>query len=118
MSNVRDVKRKPVHVELQGESYELCYDLNAFAELEDKYGSVEKALKVMEKGSFKAVRTFIWAGLIRNDESLTERKVGSLIEPTDLEYLAEKIAEALDGVAPKGKAKGKGKASVPNHKAE
>lgn len=107
MSNIRDVRRKPVLVELQEETYELCYDLNAFAELEEQFGSVENALKTMEKGSFKAIRTFIWAGLIRNDETLTERQVGALIQPTDLEYLADKIAEALDGVSPKGKATAK-----------
>lgn len=103
MSNVKDVRIKPIKIMLDGEEHSLCYDLNAFAELEEKYGTVEKALQAMEKGNFRAVRTFIWAGMLREDENITERKVGSLITPGQLEDLAAKIGEALEQASPKAK---------------
>lgn len=102
MSNVNNVRIKPVDIELNGEKHTLCYDLNAFAELEVKYGTVEKALNAMEKGSFGAIRCFIWAGMLRDNENITERQVGALITPGQLQDLAKKIGEALEQAAPTG----------------
>ena len=44
MSSLEDVKIKGVPVKFKGEEYFIKYDLNSFAELEDKYGSIEKAM--------------------------------------------------------------------------
>jgi len=44
MSNLEDVKIKGTEVILKGNKEYLKYDLNAFAELEDKYGSINKAI--------------------------------------------------------------------------
>jgi len=44
MSNLEDVKVKGTEVILKGNKEYLKYDLNAFAELEDKYGSINKAI--------------------------------------------------------------------------
>lgn len=100
MSNVKDLKYKPTKLVLNGKEHTLQYDLNAFAELEDKFGSVEAAMKAMEKGSIKVLRTFIWAGLVHEDETITERYVGSVIMPGELESISEKIAEAIENSAP------------------
>jgi len=48
MSNLDDVKVKGIPVELKGETYYLKFDLNSFAELEDRYGSITKAMKKFE----------------------------------------------------------------------
>jgi hypothetical protein len=48
MSNLEDIKVEGVPIELKGTTYYLKYDLNAFAELEEKYGSLYKALKSLE----------------------------------------------------------------------
>lgn len=42
----------------------LLFDLNAFAELEDKFGSLDQAFQKMQQGSVKATRTLLWAGLL------------------------------------------------------
>lgn len=47
MSNVDDVKVKGVPFEIRGETYHLKYDFNAFAELEEKYGTLRDALKAL-----------------------------------------------------------------------
>lgn len=90
MANVNKVKRKPVYIELD-KPRQLKFTLNSFAEMEDRYGTVDDALKAMEGGSIKAIRFMLWAGLIHEDEELTEKKVGVLIELQDLAELSEQL---------------------------
>lgn len=90
MANVNKVKRKPVYIELD-KTRQLKFTLNSFAEMEDRYGTVDDALKAMEGGSIKAIRFMLWAGLIHEDEELTEKKVGVLIELQDLAELSEQL---------------------------
>lgn len=114
MSNLKSVRKSasPVTVELNGETQMLKYDLNAFAELETIYGSVTKAMAAMEKGSLKAVINVLWAGLIHDKAeldpvtgepiryTLTKHTVGSWVDPTDLEYISERLTKALGGDSP------------------
>ncbi len=76
------------------------FDLNAFAELEEKYGSMEKAFSAMQSGSIKAARTLLWAGLLHEDESLTERKVGGLVTLENLSTVMDSITVALTEAIP------------------
>lgn len=87
MANLADVKAKDVKLTLNdGVERTLKFDLNAMAEMEDRYGSVDAAFEMLDKNSIKAVRFILWAGLIHADPSLTEQQVGSLI---DVKYLQE-----------------------------
>ena len=43
----------------------------------------------------KATRTLLWAGLLHEDEKLTERQVGAMISLTNVEKIMEQIIEAL-----------------------
>ncbi len=43
----------------------------------------------------KATRTLLWAGLLHEDENLTERQVGAMISLTNVESIMEQIIEAL-----------------------
>ena len=78
----------------------LLFDLNAFAELEDKFGSLDQAFQKMQQGSVKATRTLLWAGLLHEDENLTERQVGAMISLTNVEKIMEQITEALTAALP------------------
>ena len=85
--NVSAVKRKDTSITLSdGVERHLKFDLNALAEIEDKFGTVDAGFEELDKGSIKAVRFILWAGLVHEDENLTEQKVGSLI---DIQYLQE-----------------------------
>lgn len=100
--NIKDVKSKTVPLILMdGKERHLRFTLNALAELEDKYGSVEAAFNKVEKeNSVSALRYVLWAGLMWEDDTLTERQVGDLI---DLNYMQEMITTlgvALDGDMP------------------
>lgn len=101
MANVKDVRVKEVKIVLDKERH-LRFDLNAFAEIEEAYGSIDEAFKAMEKGSIKALRVLLWAGLVHEDESLTVKQVGSLIGLADLKDLSTKISELLKDSMPAG----------------
>ena len=94
MANVKDVKPKAVKITLtDGVERTIKFTLNAMAELEDRYGSVEEAFKQLDNNSIKAVRCILWAGLIHEDPDLTEQQVGNLI---DIQYMQELMASLND----------------------
>jgi hypothetical protein len=99
MSHARDVKVKKVKLMLDRERT-IKFDLNAFIELEDMFGSVNKALEEVRKGSMKAARAVLWAGLIHEDESLTLKQVGAMLDMETLPRVTEALAEAIGGSLP------------------
>lgn len=90
MSNISEVKSKTIKITLNdGVERTLKFTLNALAELEDSYGSVQSAFDKLEQdNSMKALRTILWAGFLHEDDSLTEQQVGNLI---DLEYMSDLV---------------------------
>lgn len=103
MSNLSNVRRAPIKIILSdGKERELVYTLNSFACLEDKYGNVEDAMKAMESGSIKAVRSILWAGLVDQDPDLTEITLGSLIRMEDLPAIVDKLNAAMMMDLPEG----------------
>lgn len=101
MANVKDIKSKPVKITLtDGIERTLRYTLNAMAEMEDKYGTVDAAFAELDKGSIKAVRFILWAGLIHEDPKLTEQQVGNLIDVQYLQDLMNTMGTALDSDLP------------------
>lgn len=91
---LRDVKPVSVPLDLD-KSRTLVFDLNAFAELEDVYGNMEKAFSAMQSGSMKAARTLLWAGLLHEDETLTQRQVGGMVTLDNLSGVMDAITAAL-----------------------
>lgn len=108
MSNVADVKPKKRTVDLgDGVEREVTLSLNAMAELEDKYGSIESAFDKVKSGSVAAIRFLLWCILSVDedeDRALTEREVGKFIRIDNLndimdtltEIMAEQMPEADD----------------------
>ena len=101
MSNIKDMKSKVVEITLSdGVKRTLKYDLNAMAELEELYGNVEETFTKLEGGSFKAIRSVLWAGLLHEDQTLTEQQVGSLIDISNLQSLTSVLSGALEADMP------------------
>lgn len=100
MSNIASVRNKGVKLMLGEKERTLKYDLNSFAELEERYGSVEEAMQVLQKGTIKGIRTLLWCGLVHEDEQLTEKQVGAMIDIGDLAELTEKLTVAMTGALP------------------
>lgn len=96
MSNLRDAKPRVKTITLNdGVEREIRFTLNAMAELEDRYGSVDAAFKALDSGSIKAARCVLWAGLLDGDETLTEQQVGKLIDIECMQNIMDKLASAL-----------------------
>jgi hypothetical protein len=99
MSNVNKVKKPAVTIDLDKERH-LKYTLNAFAEMEDRYGSVDAALEVVKNNNMRAIIFIIWCGLTHEDEDLTEKQVGNMIEIDQLQDIVGKLNEAIGGDLP------------------
>lgn len=66
---------------LGGEERKLQYDMNAIALLEQKYGSVDKALGVLTEGSkMGEIRYILWAGLIHDQVEEFDEESGEPIK--------------------------------------
>lgn len=102
MSNLYDVKPKAKTITLNdGVEREVRFTLNAMAELEDRYGSVNAAFEALEQNSVKAARFILWAGLMHSDENLTEKQVGDLIDINYLQNIMDTMSDALGEDSPK-----------------
>jgi hypothetical protein len=99
-SNLSSIKANKATLELGGIDYELRYDLNAFAEIEEEYGSINELLAKMESGSAKAIRAMVWAGLLCNEDAPSEKEVGNLINMNDMQKIADAIQRALVNALP------------------
>ncbi|WAH38620.1 hypothetical protein [Alicyclobacillus dauci] len=95
-----DVRVKKVAVELDKPRH-LCYDMNAFADLEEKFGSVQKAFDALKSEKLSAVRYILWAGLTHEDDKLTERGVGKLFTLGDIPALVRPMMDAITSSLPK-----------------
>jgi hypothetical protein len=107
MSNIKDLRPDPVTVELGGKTRTIKYDLNAFAELEKRYETIDAAMEALQSGGMLGMRTVLWAGLIHEEVELDERTgepvrylispyaVGSWITPGMLPALSSKLIEAM-----------------------
>lgn len=101
MANLTDIKRKATKITLlDGVERTLRFTLNALAELESEYGSVDDAFAQLEKGSVVALRFILWAGLVHEDENLTVKQVGNLIDLDYMKDLTDKLGEALSSDMP------------------
>jgi len=99
MSHAKDVKVKRIVVELD-KPRTIKFDLNAFVELEEMYGSFEQAMKELEKGSIKAVRALLWAGLLHEEPTLTLQKVGTMVDLPTLNKITEALTAAIEDALP------------------
>ena len=112
MSNLNAAKPRVKTITLNdGVEREIKFTLNAMAELEDRYGSVENAFKALESNSIKAARCILWAGLLHTDEGLTEQQVGNLIDLDILNEVMESMTEAMGNDMPDKK---EGAQQLPN----
>lgn len=101
MANLKDARAKSVCITLNdGIERELKFTLNAMAELEDRYGSVDAAFKKVEENSMKALRCVLWVGLVQSDESLTEQQVGSLIDIQRMQEISSVLEQAFGNDMP------------------
>ncbi len=109
---------------LGGKERAIKFDLNAFAELEKRYGTIEKAMEEIQKGGILSFKTLLWAGLIHDEAvidedtgepikyKVTPYMVGSWVAPGDLKGISADLMEVLSRSMPEEKKDDKPKLSV------
>lgn len=99
MSKLQDIKPKKVTVNINGVEKELKFDLNAFANIEEQLcTSIPNAFSMLEAGSMKAMRVFLWAGLLHQDKNLDIEEVGKI---SSLEGIMDSLGLAIEASMPK-----------------
>lgn len=97
MANVADVRDRGFKITLNdGIERTIRFTLNALAELEEKFGSINAAFDKLEKeNSVIALRSILWAGLLSDDPTITELEVGNLIDLQLMQELIDTLGGAL-----------------------
>ena len=106
MSNVEAVRTTPTMVLIGGKERPMIFNLNSFAAVEEQYGDIDEALEALEKGSIKAIRLLLWAGLVhefmdaQGNITISPTEVGSWLDLKDLKIVGEALKEALSKAMP------------------
>lgn len=113
-STAGDVRNKRYSIgTFGGKERFLVFDLNAFAMMEEIYGSIEEAQKIMEQNRMKDVRTIVWLGLIHDEAvldnitgepvsyNLTSYEVGSWLTAENMPFISEQLGASMSGSMPK-----------------
>lgn len=77
----------------------IAFDLNAIAELEDKYGDLDKAVDALNKAKVKDIRFFLYAAMC-SYEDLTEKEVGRIVNVENLNHVAEELVKIFNNSMP------------------
>lgn len=100
MNNVRD---NGVKITLDQERT-MKFSLNALCDLQDEYDDVMDVFgKAMNDRDFKVIRKLVYVSLRDEDESLTERQVGSMITMQNLTDVINVLGDVLAASVPEGK---------------
>lgn len=93
-------------ITLGGKKYTIAMDMNAICDLEEKYGSFEKAEKVLDEiaafdfskpGVISDLRFILCVMLRHTDDSMTERKAGKLITQDNMQEIMDSLGKAMYG---------------------
>lgn len=87
------MNKKATLIELD-KARNLKYDFNALELIEEHTGKNPLAKDAWTDMGPKQVKVFVWAGLIHEDEALTQKEVGAMLSIGNMEYVMGQIAVA------------------------
>lgn len=101
MADAKDLKQKPKIIDLgDGVERECDFTLNAMAELEEKYGSVDACFTKLQENSFTAVRFVLWAMFGADDSVITEKEIGKLLTVKNMGDVLGQMLEVFQEAMP------------------
>jgi len=128
MSNAISAKNKPVEIKLDDKTVKIRFTLNSFIELEEIYGSIEKAMDALQGDividektgkpvmipdpddntkkieqrtvNFKHVRNMLWAGMLPDNPDITPTQAGNLLDFVNIKDAVQKVMEAFRNSIP------------------
>ncbi|WP_042395833.1 hypothetical protein [Clostridium saudiense] len=95
-----ELRNKGIKFILGNKEYELKFNMNTFCELEEVYGDINKAFEDLQLMKIKAIRALLYAAIKVEDDTVTLKSVGDLLQLGDLERLGTVINEALSESMP------------------
>ena len=95
-----ELRNKGIKFNLGNKEYELKFNMNTFCELEEVYGDINKAFEDLQLMKIKAIRALLYAAIKVEDDAVTVKSVGDLLQLGDLERLGTVINEALSESMP------------------
>ncbi len=98
MSALEDIRQKNITVNINGTDKELKFNLNAYASIEEELCvPMPDAFELLYGGSMKAMKVFLWAGLLHLDRNINMDEVGKI---DNFEGIIESIHEAVEKSLP------------------
>lgn len=79
--SIKDLKNKKTKLKLGDKEFEIAFDFNAIAELDEVYGDFEDAMKALNsgKGRLKAIRALTYSMIKPRYEDITLLEVGEML---------------------------------------
>ncbi|MEY8748944.1 GTA-gp10 family protein [Alkalicoccobacillus gibsonii] len=94
MATKANKERGEAKLVLGGKEHTLRFDLNALVELEEALG-----VPLAELGnttmSIKNVRSMLWAGVLHENEDITEKEIGKHVDMNNMEEVQTAISTAF-----------------------
>lgn len=101
MSDIRAVRPVTHTIDLgDGVEREISFSLNAMADLEDKYGTVENAFDKIQDNNIAAIRFLLWCLLNNGDQEISEREIGRKIDLRNLDDLMNAVMDYMEEAMP------------------
>lgn len=101
MANLQEIRRPKVFIELKdGEQVELMMSLEAFAEMEEQYGSVEAAMHALEQNKIKDIKFLLWAATLHLDNPMSAKQLAGKIDIRRLTDVVKSLTQVMAADAP------------------
>lgn len=104
MKELKILKPDAYKIDIDGKAYFLRYDMNAFSLMEEKFGSVEEALKSLEakgKGQLDTVLNIFYFGLCADSNfKMTFEELKSCIGLSSVEGIVNIVVDSLNTSLP------------------
>ena len=96
--SIKDLKNKKTKLKLGDKEFEIAFDFNAIAELDEVYGDFEDAMKALNsgKGRLKAIRALTYSMIKPRYEDITLLEVGEML--TEIMSGEEKAAKIMEQI--------------------
>ncbi|MCT6925403.1 hypothetical protein [Metasolibacillus sp.] len=89
-----------VKIKLKEKEFEVKFDLNALCDLQEKFGDFDTAFNNLDK-DFSKIRTLLHIALANGEnEKMTEREIGALIDMQNLFMITEALEKAFNNAMP------------------
>lgn len=101
MADIQAVRPVKHTIDLgDGVEREIEFSLNAMADLEEKYGTIESAFKKVQEDNISAIRFLLWCLLNNGEQEISEREIGRLINLRNLSDLMSSVMDYMEEAMP------------------